>query len=141
MKQVFSAGIIVFYKSDATIEYLLLHYEPSGHWDFPKGKIEPGETKQEAALRELKEETGLQADIIPGFEQTITYHFKDYESSELAHKTVYFFVGQALHQNVTLSYEHKGHTWLPYQKALQQLTYKNAQELLKKSHAFIEAKQ
>ena len=46
-----SAGVILI-KGD---KYLILHYE-EGHWDFPKGNIEEGESEEEAALRELEED-------------------------------------------------------------------------------------
>ena len=42
MKQLFSAGVVIFRMCDSNREYLLLHYS-HGHWDLPKGKIENGE--------------------------------------------------------------------------------------------------
>ena len=62
----------------------------AGHWDFAKGKIEQGETKEEAALRKLHEETGLSAHLESDFEKTFSYIFHDYDK-QLAQKTVYFF--------------------------------------------------
>jgi len=152
MKHLYSAGIIVYTKENttsptahpepvegrsasATILYLLLKYS-AGHWDFPKGKIEKGETKQQAALRELKEETNLTAQINNGFEETIEYIFTDY-NKEVAKKTAYFFTGQALTTNVKLSHEHTDFAWLPYNDALEQLTYDNAKEILKKANKYI----
>jgi|SRR5579862_640978 8-oxo-dGTP pyrophosphatase MutT (NUDIX family) len=143
MKHQYSAGIIVYTKENTTspcglrsasntILYLLLKYG-AGHWDFPKGKIEKGETKQEAALRELKEETNLTAQIDGNFEETIEYIFKDYDG-KVAKKTVYFFTGYALTTDVKLSHEHTDFTWLPYKDALEQLTYDNAKEILKKAN-------
>ena len=52
-----SCGAVVFRKDDE-VKYLLLHYTP-GHWDFPKGKQEIGETEEQAASREIEEETGI----------------------------------------------------------------------------------
>lgn len=54
MKKEKSAGAVII--NDKKV--LLLHYS-SGHWDFPKGHIEKGETELETAKREVKEETGL----------------------------------------------------------------------------------
>ncbi len=136
MQRLFSAGIIIFYERAGKREYLLLHYA-AGHWDLPKGKIEKGETKEQAALRELEEETGLAARILPGFEQTFGYWFKGYQEGELTHKTVYFFIGRTNKKKVALSHEHIGYTWLPYKQALKQLTYKNARETLQKAERFL----
>jgi mutator protein MutT len=128
MKHQYSAGIIIYKKENNTILYLLLQYG-AGHWDFPKGKIEAGETKQEAALRELKEETNLTAQIDNAFEETIQYIFM--YNHEKTTKTVYFFTGQALTTDVKLSHEHTDYAWLSYQNSLEQLTYDNAKEILK----------
>ena len=134
MKLVFSSGIVVFRQNNTAREYLLLHYQ-RGHWDFAKGKIEKGETKQEAALRELKEEAGISASIIDGFEQQLFYFFN--EKGDLIKKTVYFFVGEGESGEITVSHEHQGYAWLPYNKALERLTFKNAQDVLEKAEAFL----
>lgn len=133
MKKEMSAGLIVFTMKNDELWYLLLHYQ-AGHWDFPKGHIDPGETKHEAALRELQEETGLQADIISDIEYKIEYYFRYPDRKELIHKIVYFFIARALTHKVTLSYEHIDSMWLPYKQAFAKLTYKNAKNILKKAH-------
>jgi|SRR5579859_742438 len=137
MLRQFSAGVLVYYMTGNTREYLLLHYG-SGHWDFPKGKIERGETKHQAALRELQEETSLTAIIDQGFEHQLHYYFK--QKNELIYKTVYFFTGATQSKEVTLSYEHSGYKWLPYREAFNQLTYKNAQETLTAAEEFLNSR-
>ena len=135
MKLQFSSGIVIYHQTLQGNEYLLLHYQ-SGHWDFAKGKMEQGETKEQAALRELAEETGItQATILPGFEESLEYFFKDKDRS-LIHKTVYFFTGPTKTKEIKLSYEHIGYAWLPYEKAMQQLSFQNAKDVLYKAHAF-----
>ena len=52
-----SAGVVVVRTGPAGWRFLLLR--AWGNWDFPKGQVEPGETPQEAAEREVAEETGL----------------------------------------------------------------------------------
>lgn len=136
----FSAGLVLYTDNNKTREYLLLHYL-SGHWDFPKGKIEPGESKEQAALRELKEETGLSADIVEGFERSLGYWFKDYKSGELVYKTVYFFIGYTDQTNVTLSSEHIDYIWLPYDQAHAYTTFENARHILEKVEYFLNAAQ
>jgi len=136
MKQEYSAGVVVYYFGETEVEFLLLHYQ-SGHWDFAKGHIEENESKKEAALRELKEEAGLTAELQPGFQEEFSYFFRYSDNLELIKKTVYFFVGKASTQQVVLSDEHIGFAWLSYEQALEHLTYKNAQELLQKVGAFV----
>ena len=130
-----SAGVITYRITSGTIEYLILHYFPAGHWDLPKGNIEFGETREQAALRELKEETGLTVLIHTGFEETISYA-GSYDGKDFF-KTVYFFVGKAISDTVTLSDEHQNFLWLPHEKALAQLTYDNAKAVLQKAHQFL----
>jgi len=133
MRHIESAGIIVYYQN----EFLLLHYA-HGHWDLPKGKLEAGETKQQAALRELQEETGLQADIISEFSTSFSYIYTEVDGI-LTKKTVYFFLGEAKSKKVVLSHEHIGYAWLPYQDAHKQLTFDNAKEALAKAYQFLQA--
>ena len=52
-----SAGAVIF-RRDNEIKYLILHYKFKGdYWDFPRGNIEKGETEEQTAVREIKEET------------------------------------------------------------------------------------
>lgn len=141
MQETFSAGLVIFKElSPGQRTYLLLHYT-SGHWDFPKGRIEKGESKLEAAMRELKEESGLTADLIPGFEQSFDYLFKAYDTGELTRKTVYFFIGRAHEGEVVLSHEHIGYVWFEYREAVKRVTYPNAKKLLKEVEEFLSREQ
>jgi 8-oxo-dGTP pyrophosphatase MutT (NUDIX family) len=147
-----SAGAIIFHKKPlnmardekAKIYYLLLHYT-SGHWDFPKGHIEEGESEEEAARREIKEETGIQdIKFIPGFKEKISYFFrKTYEGKKkppLVFKEVVFYLAKTQEEKVKISREHIGYKWLSYGKAIEQITFKNSKEILKKANGFVVSK-
>lgn len=56
-----AAGGVLWRRADAGIEVLLVHRPRYDDWSFPKGKCEPGESFLDTALREVAEETGLQA--------------------------------------------------------------------------------
>ena len=125
--------------------YLLLHY-PSGHWEFAKGHIEQGEKPEEAARREIEEETGIKnITLIDGFKEYSKYFFKkSYDLVGEAKKTapwvfkvVVFYLAQTFQEEVKISEEHKGFIWLPYEEAIKKLTFKNAKELLKKANDFV----
>ena len=137
MKREVSAGVVVYRRDAATQEplYLVLHYI-SGHWDFAKGKLEGSETKKQAAVRELQEETSLVANLNNDFEQSLSYIFRN-RQGELVDKEVTFFLGQAVSENVTLSREHVYYKWLPFKEAVKQLTYDNARQILTRAHQLL----
>ena len=125
-----SAGAILYQETPSGKLYLLLNY-PSGHWDFVKGNIEEGEILKETVLREIKEETGISdVNFVDGFEDKIEYYYQ--RDGELVHKEVFFFLAKTNTNHVKLSHEHLNFVWLKFNDALQKLTYKTAQNLLKK---------
>ena len=131
-----SAGVILV-RNRSQREYLLLDY--GSHWDFPKGHIEPGEDPQTTAARELQEETGIRdARIVPGFKESMRYFYR--KAGEGMLKVVIFFLAETPTGEVTLSHEHSGYVWLPYEDALKRLTFKNARDLLAKAQAFLDAR-
>lgn len=131
-----SCGVVLFHARDGKArEYLLLHY-PNGHWDFPKGHVEKGESQVEAALREVAEETGIrELELLHGFRHRFDYYYQ--RGNARYHKEVAFFLGRVASQRVRLSHEHQGYVWLPFEAALERITYGNARELLRRSEAFV----
>ena len=145
-----SAGAVIFRPENNTNYYLLLHYK-SMHWDFPKGNIEKGEKEEEAARREIKEETGIEdIEFIPGFRELIKYFYKltphqnrfgAGQEGQTVFKTVVFYLAKTKEKDIKISWEHIGYTWLPYEKALEQLKFKNAKDTLIKAHQFLGGKE
>ena len=119
-------------------KYLLVKHkeEGGGHWDFPKGHIEQGESEEETALREIYEETGLKVEIIKGFKESINY----IDNINNEDKTVVFFLCKADSSEI----KHKtdeviDSVWLDYEEALKKVTYDNAKKLLKKAEEFLKS--
>jgi 8-oxo-dGTP pyrophosphatase MutT (NUDIX family) len=132
-----SAGGIVFRKEGDGIKYLLLHY-PAGHWDFPKGNVEKGETEKETVRREVREETGIKdIEFIEGFREVIEYFYR--KGKELVHKKVYFHLLKTSETKVRLSFEHKGYKWLPYKEACEIITFRNSKDVLRKADRFLKS--
>lgn len=129
-----SAGAVVFISNDEP-EYLLLHYTAS-HWDFPKGNIEAGETEKEAAVREIREETGItDVEFVEGFRKIISYRYR--KARRLVDKEVVLFLARTKTRDVTISHEHIGFAWKNYDEAMKQLTYRNAKGLLEAAKQFM----
>ncbi|MBN2067389.1 MAG: NUDIX domain-containing protein [Candidatus Diapherotrites archaeon] len=133
-----SVGAVVFIEQDDDLLFLLLHYT-AGHWGFPKGHVEPGETEEQTLLREVEEETGLKGvEIIPGFEQHTSYFFRG--NAGTVFKEVVFYLARAPSSDVRLSSEHQAFRWLPFQNAMKRLTFKNTRAILQRANSFLRQK-
>ena len=83
-----SCGVLPYRDTPGGREYLLVLQRASQCWSLPKGRMEPFETEQETALRELQEETGLTAILDPLPPVSTAYAFHG-----VGHKQVLFFSG------------------------------------------------
>ncbi len=137
-----SCGVVLFNSNNV----LLLQYAAgqkegnwnlTGHWDFPKGHVDKGETEIETATRELEEETGIK-DIVflDKFRKTINYTFQ--RGDRKIGKEVVFFIAKTIVKEVNLSHEHVDYEWLDFKSALKRLTYDNARSVLKEAIDFCE---
>jgi 8-oxo-dGTP pyrophosphatase MutT (NUDIX family) len=102
-KKQISSGGLVYRDREGVIEVaLILRRSPSGQpvWTLPKGWVEPGESLEDAALREVKEETGVTARII---DKLGDIHYQFYSKEERAHiqKTVHFYLMEYLSGDIT----------------------------------------
>lgn len=143
-----SAGAIIFWEGDGTREYLLLCY-PSGHFDYPRGHVEASETNEEAARREVREETGIEGVKVFLEKEMRTKFFYVAKGREEEHrkkegrgvwifKEVFMYPGQVPNKRVSLSHEHSEYVWLPYQEALEKVTFKNAKNLLRETETWLQ---
>lgn len=114
--------------------YLLLRH-PQGHWDFPKGHVEPGESPRETAGRELSEETGLDPARlvwVEGFQETVVYSYTPPEGDSRSKKVHYLAArtDEGFHR-VRLSSEHIQWAWLAFPEALARLTFASSRKVLR----------
>ncbi|MCS7212733.1 MAG: NUDIX domain-containing protein [Candidatus Calescibacterium sp.] len=95
MRREFSAGGIV-YKDGKVLMIKVKTLSGKYVWTFPKGHIEKGEKKEEAAIREVEEETGVRSEIKKDL-GSFTYYFKD-KDGVLVKKTVFWYLMEPLFQ-------------------------------------------
>jgi len=128
-----SAGFIIYRRTKEGVRYLLL-YHGGNYWNFPKGKIEAGERSFRAALRELKEETGLRrSDLIfrEYFRTTDKYMF--FRGKERIFKIVIFYLAESKSGDVRLSHEHEGYGWFLHRDAARIIRFRNLKAILKQA--------
>jgi bis(5'-nucleosidyl)-tetraphosphatase len=126
-----SAGAVVFHRGEQ-IEYLLLF---SNYWGFPKGHIESGEDDRTAALREVREEAGLEVSILEGFCVADSYTFR--RRGQPIEKQAIYFLGESPNRNSRLSHEHNDMIWLPFDQAVARLGYEGGRKILRQANDFI----
>lgn len=136
-----SVGVILFrYSKRDGLQYLVLYHRGS-YWNFPKGKVDPGETEIQTAKRELAEETGIKnIDLIKGWRQQTSFFFKEDRDGkkELIKKDFILYLAKLPAGAQTLiSDEHNGYAWMEFKIASKYLKFKNLKEILKEADSFV----
>jgi len=125
-------GIIFRIREDGVIEYLVLYQHRSGTWSVPKGHIAAGETEQETALREIREETGLRVSLIPGFRREMSYTV-----SAKASKNVVIFLAEATGELALGENEISDSLWLEKASAIRRLGGRSIGRIIEYAELFI----
>ena len=108
--------------------------ESDGHCGLPKGHREPGETEEETVLREIREETGLQARLLPGFCTRIEYPLK---IGNLKQTAYFAALCEDLPLNCDLT-QVRGAWLLPYEEALEAISYPQVKAAFVQAKAFFD---
>ena len=135
-----SSGGVVFRPAGAAHEVALIRVARSdGHaWALPKGWVEKGEDLEQTAVREVREETGLNAKVLRKLGE-ITYEFYSRADRNRVHKTVHLFLLECLGGDPA---DHDDEVeevrWFPLSDAVKTLTYKNERDMLEKAIGLIQ---
>ena len=135
-----SVGSAIFRETAKGRLYLLLQY-PSGHYDFAKGHVEEGETEEETLRRETEEETGINDLTIFPKRVSIRYYYVAKGNERIRRieegrgisifKQVHFYPAETKIREVKLSHEHINYLWLPYEEAVERVTFENARRVIR----------
>lgn len=132
-----SAGGVVYRRRNGRLDVLLCGRSADGVWGLPKGAPEPGESIEEAARREVAEETGIQVDIEAKI-GTIEYWFR-LPTRELCHKVVHHYLMVPVGGDVSLrDQEYDQVKWFELEEARRTLTYANEADLLAQAAAILQ---
>ena len=130
-----AGGVVVRCSSDGP--RVLVIRDPYKHWSFPKGHIDDGESPEEAARREVLEETGLSGLTIHHTLSVIDWYFR--HKGQPIHKYCHYFLFESpsgeprpqLDEGITAC------RWVPMEEALELLRYENARAVLRESMQFV----
>jgi ADP-ribose pyrophosphatase YjhB (NUDIX family) len=133
--QLSAGGVVV--RPGEVLELCLIR--PAGRtvWALPKGWVEPGETHETAALREIREETGIEG-VIDGDLDSIEYWFFSREDQVRIHKVVHFFLVRFVCGD-TSRHDHEvaEAAWFDLERALDRMTYPNERQIVRKATALL----
>jgi 8-oxo-dGTP pyrophosphatase MutT (NUDIX family) len=136
--KVISSGGVVYRVENGVPLFLLLTSNKRGVWCLPKGLIEENEDEVTTAMREVREETGVSRVKLRGKVGQIKYQFGF--RAKTFDKTVHFFLFETDQADAKVGTEHDAMEWMPYEKALQTLSYPNEKDMLTKAQIMIQAK-
>jgi mutator protein MutT len=135
-----SAGGVAIRADDSKIEVAIIQTATEKRWQLPKGIVDPGETPDQAALREVREEAGINCEIISKLD-TIEYWFvASYDGEKKRyHKNVHFFLMKYLNGDVA---DHDREVaearWVAINEAVEMLVFASERKLVEKAKSSVE---
>jgi 8-oxo-dGTP pyrophosphatase MutT (NUDIX family) len=122
-----SAGGVAFRHTDGTTQVVLIAVGGQNRWQLPKGLVEAGEKPETAAVREAREEAGVETEVVEHIE-TIEYWYAGLDKGEKVrfHKRVHFYLLRYLSGSPSdHDWEVNDARWVPIDLAMTELTFDN----------------
>src|SRR5215211_2356696 len=136
-----SAGGVAFRWKDSAPEIAIVSVKPKLRWQLPKGIVDSGESPQVTAVREVREEAGVETDLLKLIE-TIEYWYRSvkYGKPVRYHKFVHFYLLKYKSGDVANhDHEVEESRWVGFDEALEMLDFKGEREVVEKARGMIAA--
>lgn len=130
-----SAGGVAYRRENSEIEIAVVAVNPSRRWQLPKGLIDAGESEEEAARREVREEAGIETELQGKIETVEYWYVGDWRGERVRfHKFVHFFLLEYTAGDVK-NHDHEiaEARWAAPAEAIEMLAFKSEQEVVKKA--------
>jgi 8-oxo-dGTP diphosphatase len=139
--QVSAGGVAFRTNAEGAVEVALIAVGEKLRWQLPKGTIEPGEAPEAAALREVREEGGIEASIIEPLEIIEYWYVGDSRGRRVRfHKKVHFFLMQFDRGDVAdHDDEVRDARWFAVDEAIERLAFKNERSVVERARERIAA--
>ena len=135
-----SAGGVAFRRAGSEEQVAIVSVKPSLRWQLPKGIVDPGETTEITAVREVREEAGIETDLIDLIE-TVQYWYQrvQYGQRIRYHKYVHFFLLKYRAGDVA-NHDHEvaESRWVSLEEAVEMLAFKSERNVVEKARTMIE---
>lgn len=130
-----SAGGVAFRRAGSGLEMVIVSVKPSLRWQLPKGIVDPGETPEVTAVREVREEGGVETRPL-GLLETIEYWYQrvQYGRQIRYHKFVHFYLLEYVSGDVA-DHDHEiaEARWVSFEQALEMLAFKSERSVVEKA--------
>jgi 8-oxo-dGTP diphosphatase len=136
-----SAGGVAVRRKDSEPVIAIVSVKPKLRWQLPKGIVDEGESPQVTAVREVREEAGVETDLIKLIE-TIEYWYRSvkYGKPVRYHKFVHFYLLEYKSGNVSdHDHEVEEARWVSFDEAIEMLDFKSEREVVEKAREMIAA--
>ena len=134
-----SAGGVAFRWQDSEPQIAIVSVKPKLRWQLPKGIVDPGESPQVTAVREVREEAGIETELIKLIE-TIEYWYRSekYGKPVRYHKYVHFYLVEYKSGDVAdHDHEVEESRWVSFDEALEMLDFKSEREVVEKAREML----
>jgi 8-oxo-dGTP diphosphatase len=135
-----SAGGVAYREVDGRPEIAVILTHPERRWQLPKGMIDDGETAKQAAMREVREEAGIETEVTGTIDRTEYWFVAEYNGERSRfHKHVQWFLMKYISGDVT-DHDHEvaEARWVTVDEALKLLVFKNEREMVQKAASMIQ---
>ena len=130
-------GVVYRRQADSPLQIIVVGRKDPGIWGLPKGTPNLGESVEQTALREVREETGVEVEIERKID-VIEYWFVRAAIDTRFHKFVHFYLMRPTGGDTSLhDHEHDYVEWLPIDEAKSLLTYPNEVRIIEQAEAIL----
>ncbi len=134
-----SAGGVAFRLDGETLQAVIVSVKPSLRWQLPKGIVDPGETPEITAVREVREEAGVETELIRLID-TVEYWYQrvQYGKRIRFHKFVHFYLLRYTSGDVA-DHDHEiaESRWVTFEEAVEMLEFKSERGVVEKAQEII----